>query len=113
MAELAVEQTPYIAREAHESLSVLFRLEVEREIVDFNPCSGVRVPADEPVPARFLTPQEAGRLQAAAEGDPESQTGTLIALALATGMRRGEIAALTWGTPRGGLAAGHIDPRRD
>lgn len=43
-----------------------------------------------------LTPNELGRLLDAIESDPHKAVGTMMKLALFTGMRRGEIAKLQW-----------------
>jgi integrase len=61
----------------------------------------VRAPTPEDRPARFLTVEEAGRLQSAADSDSDPRIGPVVALALATGMRRGELDARSWGP--GGL----------
>jgi integrase len=58
--------------------------------------------------ARYLTPEEAGRLlEAAKEGD---RLYPLLVLLLGSGLRRGEALALHWGRDVD-LAAGHVRVR--
>jgi integrase len=97
LAEISAGASPHMAREAHKALSVVLRRLVDHEVIAANVCHGLRVPTEGRFHARFLTPEEAERVQAAADADHDPQTGPLIALALATGLRRGEIQALVWG----------------
>ena len=106
--ELAVRGSARTARDARDALRVALRRQVDLEVIPANPCSGVRAPTPEDVPKRFLTPEEAGRVQAAADADRQGQVGPLVALALATGMRRGELEALAWGPDGLDVAAGSV-----
>jgi integrase len=80
---------------------VVIRLQLDREVVEVNVCSGVRVPALERRPPRVLSREEMRQLQDAADADPNLMIGPFVALALATGARKGELRALVWGA--GGL----------
>lgn len=102
--DLSVEASPSVARDALGALGVVMRLQVDRDVLDLNPCSGVRVPAVDQRPARVLTREEMVVLQAAADADEDPAIGHLLALALATGARRGELLAIAWGP--GGLDLG-------
>ena len=106
--ELAVTASPRTAIDARDALRVTLRRQVDLEVIPANPCSGVRAPTPEDGPKRFLTPQEAADVQAAADADPQGQVGPLVALALATGMRRGELEALPWGPDGLDLATGTV-----
>ena len=103
--ELAVRESPRTAVSARGVLRVALRRQVELDVIPLDPCVGVRAPTPEDRPARFLTVEEAGRLQSAADSDSDPRIGPVVALALATGMRRGELEALSWGP-------GGVGPRR-
>ena len=62
-------------------------------LIRFNPCQGIRPPEMESREAYALTPEEAGKLLAALEG---YWNEGLIFVALATGMRLGELRGLRW-----------------
>ena len=66
---------------------------VEYEYMYANPCEGIRLPKSEKKEARLLTLQEQKMLEQAASGDRD---GFAILLAIYTGLRVGEICALTW-----------------
>ncbi len=106
--ELAVRESPRVAKGAFTALRVVLRRQLDLETVDVNVCAGVRVPAADTQPARFLTPGEAERLQTAADADEHPQAGPFVALALATGARRGELEALPWGPDGLDLATGRV-----
>jgi integrase len=106
--ELVVRQTPSVARGAFGALRVVLRRQVDLEVIPANVCAGVRVPTVDASPKRFLTPEEAEALQAAADADRTPQIGPFVALAIATGMRRGELEALVWGPDGLDLAVGQV-----
>jgi integrase len=66
---------------------------VRWNLVSRNVCDIVSPPSSEKHEARFLTPDEARRLLEAVKGH---RLEALITLALATGMRRGELLGLRW-----------------
>ena len=88
-------------------LRMMFRLAEGDSLVDGNPAQLVtapRIDAKEPV---HFTAQQARRFLDAAEGDA---LRSLYAVALYTGLRRGELLALTWRDVA--LDTGHISVRR-
>jgi integrase len=91
------------ARLALDALRPVLRRLVEHEVITANPCTGVRPPAqgEEARPIRFLTPAEGATIRAVAYADESPHIGAYVDLGLASGARRGELLALTWGP--GGL----------
>lgn len=90
------------ARAALATLSLVLGRAVNLGTVPASVAAGVRAPAGDRRPPRFLDPAEADRLQAAADALPRPSIGAFLATALATGLRFGELmGALTWGP--GGL----------
>jgi integrase len=75
-------------------------------LVRRNPAAVVKRPPVKRVEARYLTPEEAGRLFEAAKGD---RLYPLLVLLLGSGLRRGEALALHWRDVD--LAAGHMRVR--
>lgn len=71
-----------------------------------NPAAAVKRPTVKRSEARYLTPEEAGRLLEAAKGD---RLYPLLVLLLGTGLRRGEALALHWSDVD--LTAGHMRVR--
>jgi integrase len=71
-----------------------------------NPAAAVKRPTVNRGEARYLTPEEAGRLLEAAKGD---RLYPLLVLLLGSGLRRGEALALHWRDVD--LAAGHMRVR--
>jgi len=74
------------------ALKHLLRLAVEWEIIPINPGQGIKLPKPAPGRVRYLQPTE---LQTVVEACPE-WLRTIVALAVSTGMRRGEILGLRW-----------------
>lgn len=66
---------------------------VEWQMVGTNPCKGVVLPRKEDEELEVLSPDDAQALLAAARG---TDLECLITLALATGLRRGELLGLKW-----------------
>lgn len=73
----------------------LFAFAVEREIVEFNPVTGVRRPTDERHRTRVLTEEEIRSLWTIWE-EEGSETSALLRFLLLTGQRIGEVFALRW-----------------
>ncbi|HAY20726.1 MAG TPA: integrase, partial [Desulfobacterales bacterium] len=79
-------------------------LELFERIVNFGAkkglCQGLRFKIEMPrlnnLKTEFLTDEQLSDLLAAIDTDPDIQAGTLLRLALCTGMRRGELLKLQW-----------------
>lgn len=101
--EIAAELTPEHARKALTALRVALRVAERYDELTVNPCTAVRVPtsADGEKPPRILTREQCAAIVQAAEADDarlkRSFAGPLISLALATGLRLGELLALRYG----------------
>ena len=74
-------------------LSAAMKKAKEYEYIHENPCEGASLPEPVKKEARLLTVQEQKRLEAAAGADKD---GFAILLSLYTGLRVGELCALTW-----------------
>jgi len=74
-------------------LSAAMKKAKEYEYICENPCEGADLPEPVKKEARLLTMQEQKRLEAAAGADKD---GLVILLSLYTGLRVGELCALTW-----------------
>ena len=112
---VAASTSPATAANVRDALRVVMSRQVALEVVDINPAAGVRAPVGDRAPARFLTPDEADRLQAVADGHPHPVIGPLVAVALATGLRLGELQAVAWGPDGVDVDAGlvHVLATRD
>jgi integrase len=99
--DLAIEASPATAVNVRDNLRVVLQRQVDLEVLLANPGSGVRAPTADRAPARFLSAAEADHLQDVADVHPNNAIGALIALALGSGLRLGELQALAWGD--GGL----------
>jgi integrase len=106
--EVAAAESVVRARKALIALRVL----------EHNPCAGVKAPAGNggERPARVLTAAECDALVLAAEVDDvtrrRSFAAPLVTLALATGLREGELLALAWGSDGLDVDAGLVRVRR-
>jgi integrase len=116
--ELAARRTPEHARKALTALRVALRVAERSGELEAIPCAGVRVPVahEGERPPRILTPEECSAILAAAEADDtrlaRSFGGPLVALALGTGLRLGELLALTWGREGVDLDSSAVHVRR-
>ncbi|MBO1306116.1 site-specific integrase [Enterococcus sp. 669A] len=84
------------------SMRVVFRLlkqildqAVTEEILDKNPCIGMPLPKADKKQVQALTLKEQKRLQKVVDAQEDARAQS-VALAMGTGMRIGEIAALKW-----------------
>lgn len=84
--------SPYSVRKELVFLTHMFRLAVEWEIIPFTPAQGLKAPKLPPGRVRYLQPTE---LKALLEGC-KSGLREIVALAVSTGMRRGEIMGLRY-----------------
>ncbi len=88
--------SPATVRYYHGMLSSLFGTAAGWGVVKENIVSKVKAPAAGSKKARAFDQQEAAKMLAALEEEPLKYK-TLIHLALATGLRRGELLGLEWG----------------
>lgn len=95
------------AGSATDALRIVLRRAVERGAIPTNPTHALPALVVKRRKAMFLTRDEAVALQARADAHDNPRIGMTVRLALATGMRRGELAALTWDNVRDGRV--HID----
>ena len=88
---LSARSVHHVHRFLHRVLSWAERL----GLIWSNVARRVEPPRPNPSPARALTPDEAATILAETEG---SRYHSFFVVALSTGMRRGELAALEWGS---------------
>lgn len=116
--EIAAQRTSRHAQKALTALRVMLHFCERHGELEMSPCVRIRVPTDDAGerPARILTPAECSRLLAAAEADDRrlkrSFAAPLLTLALATGLRLGELLALRWGRDGLDLDAGVVRVRQ-
>jgi integrase len=86
---------PIVANRTLATLRKLFNWSIERDLIEANPCTGVKPPAKEKSRDRVLSDDELGRVWTATEeiGWP---FGPLIQLLILTAQRRDEVGALEW-----------------
>lgn len=92
LAELS-DLSPSMRNHVYRSLSASLYAAVREGHLERNPCVGVTSPRKSDFEARTLTTEQAQRLVAVAW---DTRMGPLITVALSTGMRSGELMALTW-----------------
>jgi integrase len=109
--ELAVEVSPSAAGLARDALAVVLRRMLDLEIIAASPCASLAAPAADRKPVRFLSGTEADGLQAVADQDRNPAVGPLVAMALGTGLRHGELMALRWGPEGLDLERGIVEVR--
>lgn len=85
---------PATVRYVRQVLRAALQQAVEMGVIAENPCDRVRPERYRPPRREMPSPEEIGRLLAAASG---ARWGPLVMLALATGMRLGELLGLRWG----------------
>jgi integrase len=85
---------PATVRYVRQVLRAALQQAVEMGIIAENPCDRVKPDRQRPPQREMPSLQQIGRLLAAASG---SRWGPLVMLALATGMRLGELLGLRWG----------------
>ena len=78
------------------ALSHVLTLAVEWDWLSANPVRNVRKPRQPQGRVRYLSSEELPRLLAACDLSTSSALATVVLIALATGMRRGEITGLRW-----------------
>lgn len=86
---------PAVANRTLAALRKMFNWAVERDLLEDNPCAGIKAPAAEQSRDRVLTDDELRAFWTAC-GELGAPFGPLFRLLLLTGQRREEAAALTW-----------------
>lgn len=81
---------------AYSFLSTALKRAVALEYIPFNPCDKVTPPRRSNYEAKPLTKEEVQQVMLLLIGHPSPQFSMACRLALATGMRRGEICGLRW-----------------
>ena len=85
--------SPFTVQKIHHVLHKALAQAVRWDLIARNPADAVKAPRPAPEEMRPLSAEEARRLLDAAEGD---RLEALYALAVTTGMRRGELLGLKW-----------------
>jgi integrase len=85
--------SPSTVQKIHHVLHKALAQAVRWDLIARNPADAVKAPRPAPEEMRPLSAEEARRLLDAAEGD---RLEALYALAVTTGMRRGELLGLKW-----------------
>ena len=89
----AAEVSPTMLHHVYRSLSAACNAAVKERVIARNPCKEIAAPRRAGFEAQTLTVEQARRLVDIAWG---TRLGPLIVVALSTGMRAGELLALTW-----------------
>jgi integrase len=79
----------------HRVLSGLLAAAVDQELIPYNPASKAKAPREEREEARYYDGATIALLLQALQGKP-ARFRAIVLLAMTTGLRRGEILALTW-----------------
>lgn len=82
-------------RLVHKTVSLVYKKAVREGLVSENPCDRATPPREDSEPRRALKPQQVAALMA--ELDPAEETDAAYYLAIALGLRRGEVCGLSWG----------------
>ena len=93
LVTLAGTLSPRMVRHVHSRLWSILAEARERGMVAGNVAHRVKLPQAPETRGRALTPQE---MRAILDAALKHRLGPIVRFALATGLRRGEIAALTW-----------------
>jgi integrase len=93
-ALLAAGLSPRTIHHAHRLLSQVLAYAVAQRTLPRNPASGISSPKVEDAELEILEPEQVSAVLAALSGH---SLYPIVALALATGMRRGELLGLQWG----------------
>lgn len=93
--KLMANNRPYAANNVFIPLRKLFNWAAERDIIEFSPCTHIKLPVQPTQRDRVLTDAEIKAVWGACDtmGYP---FGNLMQLLLVTGQRRGELARLRW-----------------
>ena len=90
-----VDRAPIVANRTLATLRKLFNWSIERDLIEANPCTGVKPPAAERSRDRVLSEDELRKVWTATDeiGWP---FGPIIQLLILTGQRRDEVGAMEW-----------------
>lgn len=130
VAEVSADRSPATAGNVRDALRLVLARQVEPEVIPEDVAAGVKAPTADHAPARFLTAEEADRVQAAADAHTAGTLmvpgkdgprvapahpaiGTLVALALATGGRCKPSSGAPADRPRRARGARGRHPRPD
>jgi integrase len=98
---------PWAARHALDALDYALNYAVRLRLISSNPCRLIHKPKPKSAEMAFLTPEQAKLVREESVGMP---VHPLLATALGTGCRSGELLALTWADVD--LVAGKVNVRR-
>lgn len=101
-ADIANKQSPATANRHLALLSAIMRKALEWNVIDVNPCQGVKQFKENNSRQAFLNMEQIGRYVLALEADENKVAAGALKLALLTGARRGEV-----------LSAKHADVHLD
>lgn len=101
-ADVANKQSPATANRHLALLSAIMRKGLEWNVIDINPCQGVKQFKENNSRQAFLSMEQIGRYVLALEADENKVAAGALKLALLTGARRGEV-----------LSAKHADVNLD
>jgi integrase len=85
--------SPNTVRHIHSVLRKALNVAVKLQLIPRNPCNAVEQPRPVKKEASYWTPEEAAKFLEGIKGD---RLYTLFYIALATGLRRGELLGLQW-----------------
>ena len=92
-----LDLTPASRNRYLSTLSQVFELARDKELIDVNPCKGVKRGEEKSRFGRALSDEEKKRLLQACRQSAWDRMYLLVIMALSTGARRGELFSLTWG----------------
>ena len=93
LLELSTNLSGTMLHHIYRTLSAALNAAVKEGHIERNPCVGITAPKRSEFEARTLTTEQAQRLVAVSR---DTRMGPLVIVALSTGMRAGELLALTW-----------------
>ena len=81
----------------HRSLlSKIFRMSIDWDLLDVNPCSGIAKLTENPPPARDLSDAEVVKVLTALANDPNKNAAAALSLLFFTGLRLSEVLNARW-----------------
>lgn len=83
-------------QKVHSFLKTALKRAVILEYIPTNPCDRIKGPTARKPKTNSLTAEEAHRMSTLLRGHPDRRFAIAATIALATGMRRGEVCGLTW-----------------